>query len=175
MSNSNKRSYTVYINSKDKMPGNKNNNATYQINWDDFLDRKYNIYKLYWNLTTSADEYVDESIATGFTSAIVNIDFGCKTYSFDTGIKGSSSCIGYIYRDSLDNTTFPLNYFSCSHLQNAPKMLNRPTQNFITVSIINAGDGVTPLTSTISPGLPNTDMSNYYMQLEFIPVEDSKI
>ena len=32
--------YNIYINSNDKMRG-KNNNATFQINWDVFLPRNY--------------------------------------------------------------------------------------------------------------------------------------
>ena len=37
--------YNVYINSNDKMSG-KNNNATFQINWDDFLPRNYKYYNV---------------------------------------------------------------------------------------------------------------------------------
>lgn len=166
MSNPNKRSYTVYINSNDKMSGTANNSAQYQINWDDLLDRKYNSYKLYWNLTTESDLY--ENTSTGFSASIatVNVDFGGKTYSFDTKNKSSSTCIGYIYRDApTTSTTF--NSFSCTHLQNSPKMLDRPTQNFITVSI--------NLLTVDTNGNAHSDMGNYHMQLEFIPVEDSKI
>ena len=32
--------YNIYINSNDKMSA-KNNNATFQINWNDFLPRNY--------------------------------------------------------------------------------------------------------------------------------------
>ena len=37
--------YNIYINSNDKMSG-KNNNATFQINWNDFLPRNYKIIML---------------------------------------------------------------------------------------------------------------------------------
>jgi len=37
--------YNIYINSNDKMSG-KNNNATFQINWDDFLPRNYKFYNV---------------------------------------------------------------------------------------------------------------------------------
>ena len=165
-----KKSYTVYINSNDKMPGNKNNNATYQINWNDFIDRKYNSYKIRWNFTSSASLYVDAGIV--YTSAVVYVDFFGKTYSFDTTTKSASSCLGYIHRDST-KTVF--NYFTCSHTENCPKTIDRPTQNFITIRVINTDDGITPLTETDTNGVPQSDMSSYFMCIEFEPVEGSEI
>ena len=37
--------YNIYINSNDKMSG-KNNNATFQINWDICLPRSYKYYNV---------------------------------------------------------------------------------------------------------------------------------
>ena len=53
-----KKSYTVFLNSTDKVSGN-NNNATYQINWDDFLPRDVDFYKLVFSFQTSGGYYRD--------------------------------------------------------------------------------------------------------------------
>ena len=173
MSNTNKRSYTLYINSNDRINGN-NNNANYIINWDDFLDRKYNTYKILWTFTSALDLYQDTSnIRNG--SALVYVDFGSKSYSFNTSNKSSLKCIGFIYRDSQPNLTVPVNYFTATYLQNTEVMIDRPTQNFINIKIINSDDVITPLTTTDGIGIPSPDMSNYNMCIEFIPIEDSKI
>ena len=168
----NKKSYTVYINSNDKMVGTKNNNATYQINWDDFIDRKYNSYKVNWNLTTSSGFYFD-TLDNLMENAKVYIDFGSKSFSFDTGTKSNSNCIGFIHRTNgnVDDVKFSL---SANYLRNCPKMINRPTQNFIQVQIINSFDGLL-FTNTGSTGIKEEDMTSYNLCLEFIPVEGSEI
>ena len=45
--------YNIYINSNDKMSG-KNNNATFQINWNDFLPRNYKYYNVTFSFQTAA-------------------------------------------------------------------------------------------------------------------------
>ena len=44
--------YNIYINSNDKMSG-KNNNATFQINWNDFLPRNYKYYNVTFSFQTA--------------------------------------------------------------------------------------------------------------------------
>lgn len=63
-----KKSYTVFLNSNDKVSGS-NNNATYQINWDDFLPRDVDFYKVVFSFQTAGGYYKDNS-ATLKISAI---------------------------------------------------------------------------------------------------------
>jgi len=53
-----KRNYTLFINSNDKISGT-NNNATFQINWDDFLPRNYGTYKMTFMFQTTGGNYLD--------------------------------------------------------------------------------------------------------------------
>lgn len=53
-----KKSYTVFLNSTDKVSGS-NNNGTYQINWDDFLPRDVDFYKVVFSFQTSGGYYRD--------------------------------------------------------------------------------------------------------------------
>jgi len=53
-----KKSYTVFLNSTDKISGS-NNNANYQINWDDFLPRDVDFYKVVFSFQTSGGYYRD--------------------------------------------------------------------------------------------------------------------
>jgi hypothetical protein len=52
--------YNIYINSNDKMSG-KNNNATFQINWDDFLPRNYKYYNVTFSFQTAPGYYKDDT------------------------------------------------------------------------------------------------------------------
>ena len=66
---------------------------------------------------------------------------------------------------------------SCWYLYNAPKTISIPNQNVITISIYNTcqttqSSGL--LVDTNSSGsVLATDMSNWQMILEFIPIGDS--
>jgi hypothetical protein len=46
------KSYTLFISSNDKVDGT-NNNATFNINWDSFLPREYDTYKLGFSFQTA--------------------------------------------------------------------------------------------------------------------------
>ena len=54
----NEKTYSLVINSQDKISGT-NNNATYQINWDDFLPRDISNYKVIFSFQTSGGYYSD--------------------------------------------------------------------------------------------------------------------
>ena len=60
--------YTVFISSTDKVSG-KNNNGTYQINWDDILPRNYNRFKMAFTFQTGGGKYQDGMYAT-FTATV---------------------------------------------------------------------------------------------------------
>ena len=67
-----KTNYTVYLNSNDRISGT-HNNATYQVNWDDFLPRNYQFYKVIFSMNTVGGYYVDFMNNTGssvFTGSI---------------------------------------------------------------------------------------------------------
>ena len=91
--------YNIYINSNDKMSG-KNNNATFQINWDDFLPRNYKYYNVTFSFQTAPGFYKDDTTNSKFYSNCeINCDFYTKTFSFDTSTKASSIRLGYAQRD----------------------------------------------------------------------------
>ena len=52
------KSYTLFISSNDKVSGT-NNNATFNINWDSFLAREYDTYKLAFSFQTGGGNYKD--------------------------------------------------------------------------------------------------------------------
>jgi len=54
------KSYTLFLSSTDKISGT-NNNATFNINWDSFLPRDYDTYKVSFSLQTAGGLYKDSS------------------------------------------------------------------------------------------------------------------
>ena len=65
------KSYLCVINSADKIYGT-NNNATYQINWNDFLPRDHEAYKLGFSAQTSGMNVKDTSSTFTITSIVGN-------------------------------------------------------------------------------------------------------
>jgi len=53
-----KNSYTLFLNSTDKVSGT-NNNANYDVNWDDFLPRDIDNYKVVFSFQTAGGYYRD--------------------------------------------------------------------------------------------------------------------
>ena len=237
-----KSSYNLYINSTDKISGN-NNNATYQVNWDDFLPSKYNFYKMIWSLNSVGGYYKDSnnttvtvtSSAAGgsninmasttglfvgmgvtsstyiaansyiisitkdvlvqmnttvlvsipnntqvaftgqiFSGAIIKVNFGTTSLSFDTSSKSPSYNIGYIQRDP-QSTTSSSNTLSAFYAQNPPKTLSRPNQNFITVQFYNAQTPSIYMFNTDISGNALSDMTGYNLCMEFVPIDTSVV
>ena len=54
-----KNSYTLFLNSADKISGTTNNNASYDVNWDDFLPRDIDYYKVVYSFQTAGGYYRD--------------------------------------------------------------------------------------------------------------------
>jgi hypothetical protein len=238
-----KSSYTLYINSTDKLSGTKNNNASFQVNWDDFLPVKYGLYKMIWSLNSVGGFYKDSnnvsvtvqaSAAGGsninmastsnlyvgmgvvsstyiaansyivaitnntlvqmnsnvlvaipngtsvsftgsiFSGGIVKVDFGSGSLSFDTANKSGSYTIGYIQRDP-QSTTSSSNTLSAFYAQNPPKTISRPNLNFLNVQIYNAQVPTSYLVNTDISGNAQTDMTNYNLCMEFVPIDKSVI
>jgi hypothetical protein len=74
--------------------------------------------------------------AVGFSSARVLVNFGGKSYSYDTSSKGQSFNLGVISRD-VQTLTSKSNSYSAFYCQNNPRTISRPTNNEFTVAIMN--------------------------------------
>ena len=271
--------YSLVINSVDRVSGT-NNNATFQINWKDFLPDNFQSYKMAFSFQSSGGYYGDGSysttganlgaVATIMTSSavainstsitlanntgliigqtivsssgiasgttITNINANVitisspiissiasgatmyfynstnlnqatfssarvlflnqgRSFSFDTSNKGPSTNIGILQRD-IQVATSKSNSLSCFYCQNAPRTIDRPNQNLLTINIMNNysfSGGVT----SYSNGVPNygtvtsnqnfltdtnasgsvilPDMTPYTMLIEFIPISSTQI
>ena len=212
--------YSLVINSVDRVSGT-NNNATFQINWKDFLPDDYQSYKLAFSFQSSGGYYSDGSYASAganlgataiitspsataiasntltlannvgllvgqtvvsltgissgttitaingnaitissptvstipantsfyfysaanlsqatFSSARVLFLNQGRSFSFDTSNKGPSTNIGILQRD-IQVATSKSNSLSCFYCQNAPRTIDRPNQNLLTINIMN--------------------------------------
>ena len=72
-----KTTYNLVINSADKVSGN-NNNANYNINFQDFLPQNYDKYKIIFSAQTAGGYYKDGTRNNIFSSAKLLIDFSCR-------------------------------------------------------------------------------------------------
>ena len=111
-----------------------------------------------------------------FAAGKVVFNTGGKSHSFDTKSMSQSSTIGYIHRD-IQTSASSSNTLSCFFSQNAPKTISRPNQNVVTISIYNAcpttaTNGLLVDTNTSGNALAS-DMNNWNMIIEFVPIEDS--
>ena len=172
--------YNIYINSNDKMSG-KNNNATFQINWNDFLPRNYKYYNVTFSFQTAPGYYKDDTTNSKFYSNCeINCDFYTTTFSFDTATKANSLTLGYAQRDIQTASGNNLkNTFACFYNYNCPKTIVRPENNLITISIYNmaaiVGGTNTLLFDTDNATSPTvaSDMTAWSMIMSFSPVKYS--
>jgi len=160
-----KKSYTVYLSSNDKVSGT-NNNGMYNINWESFLPRKHQDYKVVFSFQSTAGNYKDVTTTTatgasGTAVAFLNVGTGLtysaakilmntqgRSYSFDTSNKSNSNALGYIQRD-VQSATSSGNTLTAFYMQNTPKTISRPNQDMINIQILNTYDkGTLLLTDT---------------------------
>ena len=90
-----KKSYTVFLNSTDKVSGS-NNNGTYQINWDDFLPRDVDFYKVVFSFQTSGGYYKDNysTFQINLIGGVTNgVSFQCATTPTYNPITGLTSIL----------------------------------------------------------------------------------
>jgi hypothetical protein len=173
LSNNNleQKTYSLVINSKDKI-GGTNNNATFDIHWSDFLPKDVNMYKVAFNFHAVGGYYKDgtyDSTLTFFSSASIKVNFGGRSYSFDTSTSGPSYTLGIVQRD-LQGSATTSNIISCYYLFNAPRTISKPIETTTTFQIINQSTGGL-LVDTDSDGTTlDDDMTNWTMLLEFIPI-----
>lgn len=166
--------YSLIINSVNKIDGS-NNNATFDIHWEDFLPKEYNMYKVAFNFQTVGGYYKDgtySSTLTFFSSATIKVNFGGRSYSFDTANSCSSQTLGIIQRDIQGSATTS-NLLSCRYLDNAPRTISKPITRITTFKIFNQSTGGL-LVDTNSDGTTlSSDMTNWTMLLEFTPIKNS--
>jgi hypothetical protein len=143
--------YTFYLNSNDKQTGSTNNNAIFYINWDQLLkhDDSNDIrYKVNFNITVANGYYKDAAgTATTYTvftqlysSIKILANFQANSLSYDSSTKSQSIVLGYADRNiqaaaSGTNSLTIGNGFSCSFGYNAPKIINKPTSNFLNIQL----------------------------------------
>jgi hypothetical protein len=167
-------SYTVYISSADRITGT-NNNATFNIAWDTFLPREFNMFKVCYSFQTSGGYYFDSATYnSNFNGCKIVTDFGCKSFSYDVAKQGSSNTLGFSQRD-IQTAGASSNSYATFFYQFPAKTINRPTQNNLTISIYNTSIQNNLLNqllvTTSSTGVLTADMTSWNLVLEFIPVQ----
>jgi hypothetical protein len=175
-------SYTLYLNSNDKVSGN-NNNAIFNVNWDSFLSREYDQYKVSYSFITAGGNYKDGTAYTGTTTCNFNncriiCDFQGRSLSYNTATNASSNILGFAQRD-MQSSTSTSNSFSCFFYQFPAKTIARPNQNQLNIQIYNAGLQLSQynqllIDSNVAGTALGTDMTSWAMVMEFIPVAQSK-
>ena len=151
------------------------NNATFNIDWMNFLPREYSQYKVAFNFQSTGGNYKDTSgNSLVYSTAKVLVNFGCKTFTYDTSSKSGSMLLGIVQRD-IQTGTSPSNNFSCYYLWNPPKSIARPENNSLSIQIINPSNTVAPyyLYDTNTAGTSVAiDMTSYTAMLEFVPLDN---
>jgi hypothetical protein len=149
-------SYTMYINSGNKISGN-NNNASYK-------------FTVQFNFQSLGGIYYDVTGGITNTSARVCCDFGnVGSLTYDSNTNSQSTILGIISRD-LQTSTTSSNTFSAFYNQNCGKIISRPTSNTVLITIFNNYNN-SYLVNTTSNGTPLTDMTGYLLMIEFTPIK----
>jgi hypothetical protein len=166
------KSYTLFLNSADKISGN-NNSATFFIDWEQFLPKNYNEFKVNYSFQTVGGYYKDTAGSACYSTAKVSVNFGSRSFCYETSTRGTTNTLGYIYRN-IQTTTSDSNYLSSSYMQLPPKTIGRPGANSVTFTITNMYSGAV-LTNTDNTGTATSDMTSWQCVLEFVPISASKI
>jgi hypothetical protein len=165
-----KITYSVCINSTNKISGS-NNNCSFYIPWVTILPGKYDVYKVIYNFQSVGGYYKDVAGGISNTSAKLLCDFGTRSMTYDTSQNGPSQTMGIITRDLQSASAVVVNTFSAFFYQNTSKCIGRPQNNQINIQIINNYNNL-PLVNTDSSGNPLSDMTAWSLFLEFIPVQN---
>ena len=86
------KTYTVFLASVDKASGT-NNQASFQINWDDFLPREYDQYKMTFSFQSGGGNYLDKSFSCAATANGTN---GTNTFTVTTTSITGTMAVGQI-------------------------------------------------------------------------------
>ena len=128
------KNYNLYLASNDKVSGT-NNNAVFNVNWEAFLPRDFDTYQIMFNMNVVAGYYKDISGTTSLSHVKVVLDTQGRSFSYDTSTSSPSFTLGYANREP-SNATSTLNGYNAFFGYNAPKTINRPTQNQILLNCI---------------------------------------
>ena len=164
------KNYTLYLASADKVSGT-NNNAVFNVNWESFLPRDFDTYQITFNFSATAGFYRDTADSTRmYSHCKIVLDTQGRSFSYDTSNSGNSLTLGYANREPSNSHT-QTNGYNSFFGDNAPKTINRPTQNQINVKIYNV-QLASLLTNTDNAGAsaPTADMTPWVMTLSFTPV-----
>jgi len=112
------KSYTLFLSSTDKVNGT-NNSATFNINWDSFLPREYDTYKVAFSFQSGGGNYLDSKFSG--TSQAVSIANGVltipasTTLSTNQGVASPALRIGQLISGSgtggtIKSSTYILSY-----------------------------------------------------------------
>ena len=163
------KNYNLYLASADKVSGT-NNNAVFNVNWESFLPRDYDSYQVTFNFNATAGYYKDIGNTTIYSTAKIVLDTQGRSFSYDTSMTGPALTLGYANREP-SNAVSNTNGFNAFFGYNAPKTINRPTQNQINIKIYNVQGGILLTdTTTASPSVPAADMTPWVMILSFTPI-----
>ena len=178
-----RKTYNFYISSTDKLPGSTNNNANFNIIWDNILPKNnVSFYKVSFSFQTSAGYYKDtvsgtqNGTYTSYTTCNSNIkilaNFQCPNNSYDTTTKSTSLTLGFANRDIQNASALSVgNTFSCWCDYNYPKVIYKPSTNNLNIQIINMYSN-NLLNDTKADGSAFTDCTNWTMILSFEPITD---
>jgi len=162
------KNYTLYLASADKTSGT-NNNAVLNVNWEAFLPRDFDTYQVIFNFNVTAGYYKDTLNTTVYSHCKIVLDTQGRSFSYDTSNSGPSLILGYANREP-SNAASTTNGFNAFFGFNAPKTINRPTQNQINIKIYGM-QTATLLVDTTSAGVAQGEMTPWVMILSFVPVE----
>lgn len=132
---SEKITYSVVINSINKVSGN-NNNCSFNIPWITILPEKYNAFKVVYNFQSVGGYYKDIAGGITNTSAKLVSDFGTRSFTYDTAQAGPSQTMGIITRDLQATGTVVANTFSAFFLSEYIKMYRTTIKQSIKCSNI---------------------------------------
>jgi len=161
--------YTLVLNSAGRITGS-HNNAMFDVGWEDFLPEDNTLYSVRFAFQCVGGYYKDYSASNFiYQSALVNVDFGCRNFSYDPVKACQSTLLGIIRRDPQNATTIGAS-LNCLYDSNPPRTISKPTNSQLNVKIVNQNDGL-PFLNTDSTGTSQTtDMTPWTMIIEFTPL-----
>jgi hypothetical protein len=145
-----KPSYTLFLNSTDKVSGT-NNNANYDVNWDDFLPRDIEYFKVVYSFQTAGGFYRDN-----FSQF--------KVTSYTAPVQATYQTSAIIY-NPITNSTLLL----ISVLTNGPLLLNNNVlyggKSYLITQQANAVGDTLIVQGNLSVPLNTTLYAEFYTQL----------
>lgn len=174
------KTYTIRLNSNDKLSGT-NNNATYNINLSNILPNDVEYWKVQMYLSTATGYYLDsiDTAVTGFITdfgkAYVLMNCSTKALGVDAKTNGATSYLGMANRiqttQNINNDAVVvrgtnLAYFYADNTISPPVTIRRPTDALLELQFLKPYLNDL-LTDTDDDGLSAADMTQYFMILSF--------